>query len=267
MPKMAGIGLMIAGVLIFVIGAILYNSSKKSVVQTLNNPEPVKPTEMTVIEPKIIENDNELEKAIEIAIADGVLTNNEKTIIRKITEKKGLDFNEVIKNVEQQMAESNDESETELINYNTKNGYDFEKFIVQKFDKKFFKVMEWTSDKFVDGVYSKKNEDPDILLELKANGKLYTFAVECKWRQTLLPEGIEFAGKEQFQRYKKYEESKDIPVFVAIGIGGKASSPNKLFVVPLRKLSSNFIDREKLQIFTKSVDGDFYYDLKNGFIN
>ena len=267
MQKMTGIIIMISGISIFIVGLYFYFSNNKPTVQTQKITVPEISTEIVITEPKIIEIDNELENAIEIAIADGVLTQNEKNIIRKITDKKGLDFSEVIKDVEQQMAESKDESETELIDHNAKNGYDFEKFIVQKFDRKYFKVMEWASDKFVDGVYSKKNEDPDILLELKANGKLYTFAVECKWRQTLLPEGIEFAGKEQFQRYKKYEELKDIPVFVAIGIGGKGILPFRLFVIPLRKLSSNFIDREKLQIFTKDVDGDFYYDLKNGYIN
>ena len=43
-----------------------------------------------------------------------------------------LDYKEVIKDVEQQIAESDIESETELIDYNKKQGDDFEKFIVQK---------------------------------------------------------------------------------------------------------------------------------------
>ena len=264
---MTGIIIMIGSVFIFIIGLLLYNSNNRTIAQTQIIPEPAISKEIAITPPKIIENDNELENAIEMAKADGVLTKNERDIIRKIAEQKGLDFNEVINNVEQQIAESNDESETELIDINAKKGYDFEKFIVQKFNRDYFKVLEWAGDKYVKGVYSKKNEDPDFLLELNLNGEIHVFAVECKWRQSLLSDGIKFAEREQYQRYVNYGKTKNIPVFVAVGIGGKGNAPNQLYVIPLSKLNSNFISREKLEIFEKKITGNFFYDFKNGYIN
>jgi len=49
--------------------------------------------------------------------------------------------------------------------WNSKYGCDFKKFIVQKFDKKYFKIKQWAGDKYVDGVYADTNLDPDILVE------------------------------------------------------------------------------------------------------
>ena len=33
-------------------------------------------------------------------------------------------------------------------------GYDFEKYIVQKFSKNYFSIVEWTGDKYVNGTYA-----------------------------------------------------------------------------------------------------------------
>ena len=264
---MTGIIVMIGGVFIFIIGVLLYNLNNKTVAQTQSIAEPEKRSEIAVTEPKIIEKDNELEKAIEIAIADGVLTQNEKNIIRKITDKKGLDFNEVIKNVEQKISDSEMESETEIVDHNKKQGDDFEKFIIQKFDKKYYRIKEWAGDKFVKGVYAETTQQPDILVELHLKSETANLWVECKWRQSSNAKSIQFAGEEQFERYKQYEKTKNIPVFVAIGIGGKGSSPKQLFIVPLQKVKYNYIYMEYLMKFEKKVDSDFFFDMKTRELN
>jgi len=41
------------------------------------------------------------------------------------------------------MAGLNIKAETEIIDQNKKNGNDFEKFVVQKFDKKYFSIKNW----------------------------------------------------------------------------------------------------------------------------
>ncbi|MCF6357967.1 MAG: peptide MFS transporter [Draconibacterium sp.] len=61
-----------------------------------------------------------------MAIADGVLTSNERKIIKQISIEKELDFNEIIKDVEKQISELKIDSETELIDYKKKKGDDFE---------------------------------------------------------------------------------------------------------------------------------------------
>ena len=130
MTRMTGIVIMVFGILVFAVGVIIYSSAiKKS---------------------KVIDNRTELNKAIEMAIADGVLTSNERGIIKQIAKEKGLDFDEVIKDAEKQMLALKTNSETELIDYNKKNGDDFEKIVVQKFDTKYsnrwIQVINATAD-------------------------------------------------------------------------------------------------------------------------
>ena len=238
---MTGIVLMIIGILVFVVGIILYNTSNNSIV---------------------VDNGNELNKVVEMAIADGVLTSNERKIIKQIATEKELDYDKIIKDAEKQMSQLNTDSETELIDYKKKKGDDFEKFIVQKFDKKYFRIKEWAGDKYVNGIYADTTPQPDILLEFRLKQKTTKFSVECKWRQKLYKNGIEFAKRKQFERYKDFEKKQNYPVFIAIGIGGKAISPEQLYVVPLQKIDNNFIHIKELKKYEKKVNSDFFFDIK-----
>lgn len=261
---MAGLILMIIGVLLFITGLLIFQSTKKVVANSSNNLSAgIAGTIETVKQSEGIP-DNELEKAIEMAIADGVLSNNERKIIKEIATRKGFNPKEVIKDVEKQLADSNIESETELIDYNKKQGDDFEKFVVQKFNKKYYRIKEWAGDKHVNGVYAETTTQPDILAELNLKDGSSEFWVECKWRQNLYNGGIEFASKDQFERYKNYQESRKIPVFVAIGFGGKGASPDQLFIVPLDKFKNNYIHLEYLKYFEKKTDSEFFYNSKTG---
>ena len=143
----------------------------------------------------------ELNKVIEIAIADGILTKNEKIKIGQLAEKNNLDFDSVILDAENKLQLLGINSETELIDYNAKNGYDFEKYIVQRFNKKFYKIKSWAGDKYVGGQYAESNMEPDILFELNLGRDSSQFYVECKWRKQYYKNGIEFATEKQFERY------------------------------------------------------------------
>jgi len=239
---MIGITLMVVGVLAFVVGIIIffYSKEKKEVTQ----------------------NGHPLEKIIEIAVADGVLTSNERKIIQQLTTENNLDFNEVISEVENQISTLNTDSETELIDYNKKNGDDFEKFVVQKFDRRFFTIKEWAGDKYVNGNYAKTTPQPDILLEFSLKQKTVAFSVECKWRKSLYKNGIEFAKAEQFQRYKNFQDSMNIPVFVAIGIGGKGMLPERFYIIPLSETDNNYIHISKLNKYEKDIQSNFFFDMK-----
>ena len=246
MNKMTGIILMIIGILIFVIGVIAYSTSKK-------------PNEK-------IANNNELEKVIEMAIADGVLTDNERKLIKQTASVNDLNYDEIIVDVEKQISELKTDSETEIIDVKKKNGDDFEKFIVQKFDKKYFRIKEWAGDKYVNGVYAETTPQPDILLEFHHKKDSAKFWVECKWRQNSNTKSIQFASEKQFERYKNYQKERNIPVFVAIGLGGKASSPEQLFIVPLSELKYNYVYLDYLSKFEKNVNSDFFFDSKTNVL-
>ena len=112
---------MTIGILIFVVGIFIYAKSDES-------GEPVKYTK-------------DLNEVIEMAIADGVLSNNERNVIKRLTEENGLDYDSIIKDAENQISNFEiDTAETEIVDFKKKNGHDFEKYIAQKFDKKYFKL-------------------------------------------------------------------------------------------------------------------------------
>lgn len=242
MNRMTGTIFMVIGLLTFIIGLIVFLNSNRKKEETPNL--------------------NNLEKAIEMAIADGVLTDNERKIIKQIAVEKELDYNEIISGIENQILDSNTDSETEVIDYNKKNGDDFEKFVVQKFDKKYFTIKEWAGDKYVNGVYAQTTLQPDILFEFKFKNQTVELSVECKWRSKYYPKGIEFASLNQFKRYQDFERSRNIPVFIAIGVGGKGKRPEQFYIIPLKSIESNFISTDKLKDYEKRSDSDFFFDLK-----
>lgn len=259
---MMGVILIIIGIIVFVAGVVVYNTSTKQSEMSSKKLELNKQKETKKEIDSIKNKSHDLDKVIEMAIADGILTDNERKLIKKIATEQELDYNEIIKNTERKLSESKFESETELIDYNKKKGDDFEKFIVQKFNKKFFHIKEWAGDKYVKGIYAETTPQPDLLVEFNLNQNTYPFAVECKWRQNLYKGGIEFANKDQFSRYKNYEKTKNLPVFIAIGIGGKADSPENVYIVPLRLIEKNFIILKDLNKYKKDTDNYFYYDIK-----
>lgn len=136
-------------------------------------------------------------------------------------------------------------------------GNAFEKYIVQKFDQNYFQLLEWQGDKIVNGIYPKSTMHPDLLVRLKGKEEA-TFAVECKWRQNYFKGGIEFASDEQVKRYKTFMLEKKIPVFIVVGLGGNAETPEKVFVIPLERLS-------KGQIPASDFPEYLQRDLQNGF--
>ncbi|NOR74451.1 MAG: hypothetical protein GQ525_04775 [Draconibacterium sp.] len=138
---------------------------------------------------------------------------------------------------------------------------------MQKFDKRYFKLKEWAGDKYINGVYAETTQHPDLMLELKANGELHPFSVECKWKRYSKTNDIQFCSKDQFKRYKEFEANKNLPVFIALGIGGKGISPDNIYVVPLRFLNSNIMPTKTLDKFKRDLDKDFYYNVDNRYIN
>ncbi|MGV8963483.1 MAG: hypothetical protein ACOH2V_08905 [Candidatus Saccharimonadaceae bacterium] len=148
----------------------------------------------------MVTKDTELEKMIEMAIADGVLTVNERELIKKTAISKGVDSLNVIDDVEKSVKLLEIDSETELIDLNQKNGLDFEKFIVQKFNKELNKIKEWAGDKFVKGVYAENTLHPDMLIVFTGYNQSMEFAVECKWRQDPYMKGIKFSTPEKLNR-------------------------------------------------------------------
>lgn len=280
---MAGIILMVSGIVLFGAGLSIYrNQAAKSkelpntspAITELSENQANRSEASSATVSKLADNPEagqgsapqaapeSLERVIKMAIADGVLTNNERNLIRELVEESGHDFDTVISGIEAKMAEMAIDSETQLIDFNKKSGDDFEKFVVQKFSRNYFRLKEWAGDKYINGIYAETTLQPDLVMEFKLKGEISHFAVECKYRSEFKRRGIEFATREQFNRYRAFGENRNIPVFIAIGVAGKPDNPKYFYVVPLSVLDSNFIDEQTLEKYGKDSESNFFFDPK-----
>lgn len=114
-------------------------------------------------------------------------------------------------------------------------GYRFEDYVASLFPADYWTITDRTRD------FSKvlnrsveSDSNPDFTFRHVKTGKV--FAVECKYRSYFFRGGIEW-NKRKGESYRVYGRSHNIPVFVAIGIGGSPKNPAELFFVPLEKLN------------------------------
>lgn len=124
----------------------------------------------------------------------------------------------------------------ELLDANWIKGYEFEKFVVSKFDRSYFSLFFWNGDKQVNGIYPVTSCNPDLEFDYHDSSGPILFAVECKWRGGFVENKVEWATHDQIERYKTYERSSGRVVFVVLGIGGEPANPSELFIVPLSKI-------------------------------
>ena len=141
-------------------------------------------------------------------------------------------------------------------------GDDFEKYVVQKFSKSYFSVLEWTGDKYVNGTYPTSNTHPDLTLKFKFKDTDIDFAVECKYRSDYYKNGVEWCTGRQMINYKAFAEAKGIKVFVVIGIGGVATAPEELYIIPLTEIKAIFLDKAFLGKYKKDnfKDKNLFFD-------
>lgn len=236
--KMTGLILMVSGSILLLVGLILFNL-------------PTKTEKLKVTNPEVHQLRNQ-----DIQVAN--LKPKEKDDAERIAVENSLKLDKRIADIENKLKKKGTESKTEQIDDNKKIGDDFEKFIVKKFNLKYYKIKDWTGDKYIDGVYAETSTNPDLLIELKKNNVL--FAVECKWRKIIYDGGINFANPEQLKRYIKYASEKGIPVFIAVGIGGTSSDPKHLYIVPLEHIDSTFLSISFLKTFEMKIEKPFFFN-------
>lgn len=107
------------------------------------------------------------------------------------------------------------------------------------------KLIEWRSDKSLDGVFPETNRLPDLVISFKGKKKV---ALECKWRRTL-PRSTnnELITKEKIGIFKQYSTENGIDVWYIIGVGGEPSAPEDLYLIPLSATSKIMSDINSLK--------------------
>ena len=139
-------------------------------------------------------------------------------------------------------------------------GDEFEKFTVTKFDSKYFKILDWRSDKYVDGVYAESSKNPDLEIEYSHKETSKRFAVECKYRSKIY-EDVLISKQHKIEHYKNYSKKNRIPVFIVLGMGGDPSSPSECYVIPINKVYKEIIPYKSLQQYRKfGVNSNFFFN-------
>jgi hypothetical protein len=82
--------------------------------------------------------------------------------------------------------------------------------------------------------YVEASLKPDFKFRSKTTGSL--FYVEAKYRSNAY-EVVKWCEQYQYERYKIY--NNDIPLYIALGIGGSPFSPQYVFFIPFKRLHYN----------------------------
>lgn len=147
---------------------------------------------------------------------------------------------------------------------NFEKGYAFESYITTLFNQHNFHRKKWRESRNPSDIGSLVDHSyPDLEIELVFTGiKKYRFAIECKWRAAFYNGKIKWARNDsQICTYQMFQDRVRIPVFVAIGIGGEPSMPEKLFVTPLVNICMNtYVSESDLIPFKRKPTHKFYYD-------
>lgn len=194
---------------------------------------------------KHITPEEALEWLVRVATADGLLSPNEESLISEFSKAYGIDVDEIIEAASKSIVL--DKPEVELIDYRAKNGLLFEELMVSFLkDKSRFKLLSWTGDKYVDGIYAPSNLDPDIHIQQKIKGKPVDYYIECKWNHFWQrgENGYFYEmKKEQLQRYRYFQRKNKRVVLIAYAYGGTGSNPRGIYLVPLHAFRRNRIHK------------------------
>ncbi|MGF1585502.1 MAG: hypothetical protein ACFCUM_09295 [Bacteroidales bacterium] len=245
--------LIITGIIITGIGTI-------SLIKSLNvTPEKNQPLEGDLYNDSI-SKEHELMELIQLAVADGVVTNNEEKIILKKAAEIGCCPDYTKNLLEAELMKKADNAETRVIDKMKEKGDAFEAFIASKFDTNLFLLKEWTGDKYIKGIWAQSTKNPDLRFSFKMSNVIQDFAIECKYR-TKIGEGIEWARKDQIEHYRNYETENRIPVFVAVGVGNQPDNPSQLSLIPLKDINDTIISQELLSRYRKrNLHSKIFFD-------
>lgn len=170
-----------------------------------------------------------------MAAADGVVSPNERALLKEFAETYGLDTKYLYRTAH---AISNcvEDPEVEYYSSGKMKGKRFEEFVVSLcVNKAIFELLSWRGDKTSGEIYAKDSLLPDLLIRHKLEKATVEYFVECKYRSTIPEEGLDIST--QIERYKKMtNDDKNREIFVALGVGGSSSAPESLYIIPVRMI-------------------------------
>lgn len=166
-----------------------------------------------------------------MAAKDGVVSSNERKLLREFAEKYDLDYKRLYRMAH---AATNDVEipEVELIAASKWKGRKFEEFIVSLCsDKSRFTLLSWRSDKTCGDTYAMDSLLPDLHIQYRFEGRKVEYFIECKFR-TRLPNDI-LDLSTQINRYRDMTaHDRPMRLIIALGVGGSPNNPETLYLLP-----------------------------------
>jgi hypothetical protein len=124
-------------------------------------------------------------------------------------------------------------------------GEAFERYIKEKlFPDDKYQLLHQAHDYNVNKErYVEESKEPDFQFRSRLNKKeLY---IEAKFRADYFQDAIEICKPFQLKRYQDID--KKTPVFIALGIGGESSSPEQVFIIPIKEIKYTRLFRSFLK--------------------
>lgn len=100
----------------------------------------------------------------------------------------------------------------------------------------------------VSGKFPLENCEPDMYFRVAD----VEFAIECKYRSQVSSNGKVklISSYTQLQNYKDYDSFKR-QVFIVLGVGGKPSNPDSIYIIPLHYVERLSYSIEELKLFKR----------------
>jgi hypothetical protein len=67
------------------------------------------------------------------------------------------------------------------------------------------------------------------------------------WKQGFIKGRIEWAKSHQLVNYRRFQNDQCVPLYLAVGVGGSPSDPEKLSLIPLNGIRSNVLLERQVQ--------------------
>ncbi len=116
-------------------------------------------------------------------------------------------------------------------------GREFEDYVLSLFNIQkngALVLLEWQGDKSYGKIVPENNKNPDFVFRYEQE----EFAIECKWREKLLPDlSKDLFPPKRIENYKKFSKTRKLPVTIILGVGGEACYPELLYVIPIERIA------------------------------
>ncbi|MEM3513048.1 MAG: hypothetical protein QXH13_02590 [Thermoplasmata archaeon] len=140
----------------------------------------------------------------------------------------------------------------------------FENYVIDHFPQEFFKILHATTRRDdLGGRQIESAKNPDFHLQHIPSG--HKFWVEAKFRRDLFQNKLVWCKEFQLKRYKEFqEEVRPEKVFIVIGLGGRPTSPETMYCIPLDEIEYVGLYLHKIEHYRRDPTAEFRY--RNGVL-